>query len=236
MTSGNHFWEQQEQVEKFAAREPDLRLTGLLKTYPEPSSVRVLDLGCAGGRNTGLLARDGFDFHAVDSAAAMVARTRERVAQFVGDEIAERRVRLGRMEDLGDLRDETFGLVVALGIYHQAESHAHWNRALAETHRVLGAGGLVLTSTFSPRSQPRGMPLRPVPGEEHMYDGFSSGPLCLVTADEWDAAMLALGFVTHSVTETVRVETEGGFRVTVNGLYCKAAGEGPRPDEAMLPR
>ena len=228
MTSSSRFWEQKDQVEKFAARAPDHRLVELLETYPAPQSVGVLDLGCAGGRNTRILARGGFDFYAVDSAVAMVERTRERVAEIAGVETAGQRVRLARMEDLADFRDEMFELVVALGVYHQAESHEHWIRAICETYRVLSDGGLALISTFSPLSQPHGIPLNPVPGEICMYDGFSSGPLCLASADELDRVMLEHGFITQSVTETVRVATEDGFRVTLNGLYRKVATTGVR--------
>ena len=228
MTAGDRYWEQPEQVERFAARKPDDRLIELLKTYHEPPSLTVLDLGCAGGRNTWVLARQGFDFYAVDRASAMVARARERVAEIVGTEAARWRVRVASMEDLSDFRDGMFGLVVALGVYHQAESHQHWTRALCETHRVLGESGLVLTSTFSPHSQPHGIPLSPVPGEKHIYDGFGSSPLCLVTADELDQAMLAWGFARESATATVRVATENGFRVTVNGLFRKSGDESAR--------
>ena len=47
----------------------------LIEEYPDPSRVRVLDLGCAGGRNTVVLAERGFDLEALDASAAMVAKT-----------------------------------------------------------------------------------------------------------------------------------------------------------------
>lgn len=216
------FWNQPEQVERFAARAADKRLEELLPTYRNPAQTRVLDLGCAGGRNTVLLAKHGFDVYAVDGSPAMVDKTRERLAPWLSRKEAETRVRLGQMEELSDFADGFFHLVVALGIYHNATSPNQWQAALRETARVLAPAGLLLVSNFSPRSQPEGVPLTPVPGRPHLYTGFSSGPLYLLEADAFDAEMRRHGFQPVVPVETVKATTDAGFRVTVNGLYRKS--------------
>lgn len=222
MSAREGFWEDPERVEEFASRPPDRRLLELLDAYEEPASVRVLDLGCAGGRNTVVLAERGFDFEAIDASEAMVAKTRERVESVVGREEASRRVQSGRMEDLGGFASGSFDLVVALGVYHGAESEAGWDRAIEETVRVLVPGGQLLVASFSPRADPKGEGLRVVPGTSHMYEGIESGPLYLLEADEMDAGMLRHGLVPVVPTETVTVATELGHRVTVNALYRKS--------------
>ncbi len=222
MNDREEFWEDPERVEEFAGRPPDRRLLELLDAYADPASVRVLDLGCAGGRNTVVLAERGFDFQAIDASAAMVMKTRERVESVLGPQEARSRVHLGRMEDLGRFAAESFDLVVALGIYHGAESRAGWDRAIAETVRVLAPDGQVLVASFSPRSEPKGEGLRAVRGAPHMYEGIESGPLYLLEAEDLDAGMLRHGLVPVVRTETVTVPTESGHRVTVNGLYRKS--------------
>lgn len=219
------YWEDAEQVARFAQREPDRRLAELLEFFVQPSQTRVLDLGCAAGRNTVLLARAGFDFYAVDTSAAMVEKTRERVTAIVGVTSAADRVRVGAMEDLLGFDDEFFSLVVSLGVYHQARSPGQWLQALDETCRVLAPEGLLLTASFSPASQPHGEPLRPVPGQDHMFDGFRSGPLCLVDAAQFDNTMNRHGLLPETPTYAVRVPTDEGYRVTVNGLYRKRASQ-----------
>ena len=215
------FWEEPEQVQRFAEKESDHRLAELLGSFPEPGQTRVLDLGCASGRNTVLLAKSGFDFYALDNSAPMIEKTRERVAAITGEGAAIERVRFGAMEDLGEFADGLFHLIVSLGVYHQARSPDQWRRALDETHRVLAPDGLMLTASFSPASQPQGEPLRSVPGQIHMYDGFQSGPLHLVDASDLDSMMASYGLVPETPTKTVEVTTDEGFRVTVNGLYRK---------------
>ncbi|NIN70438.1 MAG: methyltransferase domain-containing protein [Gemmatimonadetes bacterium] len=221
MTDAGSFWEDPDRVEEFAGREPDRRLVELLESFEQPGVTRVLDLGCAGGRNTAVLAERGFDVQAIDSSSSMVARTRGRVETLLGNGEAERRVRVGRMEDLSDFASGSFQLVVALGVYHNAVSEEKWEQALKETARVLVPHGLVLVATFTPDFRPHGEKLRRVAGSSHLYEGFDAGPLYLLEADELDAEMARHGMVPVVPTETVEAATDTGRRVTANGLYRK---------------
>ncbi len=217
------FWERAETVEAFAGRAPDQRLLDLLADYSDPQHTRVLDLGCAGGRNTVVLAERGFDVHALDTSSAMVEHTRCRVAALLGPDEAARRVRVGRMDDLRAFESASVELVVALGVYHNAQSRHEWDRALAEAARVLKSHGRLLVANFSPRSDPTGRGLRRLPGQGHRYEGFTSGPLFLVEPDQLDVEMSRHGLNPEVRTETVTTPTDSGYRVTVNGLYQKAA-------------
>lgn len=220
------FWEEPEQVERFADREPDRRLVELLKGYADPGLVRVLDIGCAAGRNTLLLAAAGFDVHALDSSHAMIERTRERVAELLDPDEALRRIRVGSMDAL-EFESRSFDLVVALGLYHNARSPEEWDRALSETARVLKPGGLLLVANLARRIRPEGVRLAPVPGMPHVYEGLPSGRVYLVDASDLDAAMAEHGLEPETPTRTVQVVKNGGLRVTVNGLYRKGTiGDG----------
>lgn len=217
------FWEQAEQVERFATRPPDHRLAALLEAEDEPSSLAVLDLGCAGGRNTLLLAERGCDVVAVDGSAAMVEATRGRLAAMLGEEEARRRIRRGPMDDLDWLDAASMDLVVALGIYHAAASRDEWDRALAASARVLAPGGRLLVSVFAPGTDLTGEGTRPVPGEENVVEGFPDGRRAtLVDAATLDRELARFGLHPVTPTATVEVESPPGRRVTVNGLYQKA--------------
>lgn len=227
MSELDSFWERSEQVERFASKEPDHRLQALIERFldsgGDPSTLRVLDLGCAGGRNAVLLARAGFDVVAVDGSAAMVEETRRRLAEVVGEEEAWRRVRRGSMDDLGWLADGSVTWVVALGIYHNARSRGEWDRALSETARVLAPGGRLLVAVFTPATDLTGEGVRPVPGEPHLYDGFPGGRGFLVEAADLDREMARHGLFPEGDPEVVVKELEVGRRVSVNGLYRRRA-------------
>lgn len=216
------FWERAEVVDQFASRAPDHRLARLVEELARPEATRVLDLGCAGGRNAVLLAERGFDVWALDASAAMVARTRERLAGILGPIEAGERVRVGRMDDLASFGDHSFDLVVALGVYHSAGSMAEWERAVAETARVLKAHGRVLVNSFTPEVDLTGEGVRPVAGEPGVYEGVAGARGVLLDANALDAGMARHGLLPVVPSETVRVETERGRRVSVNALYLRA--------------
>jgi SAM-dependent methyltransferase len=214
------FWETPETVDMFAARDPDHRLVRLLPLYPDPPRVRVLDLGCAAGRNTALLAERGFDVHALDGSRAMIEAARRRAMPFLGAAEAERRIRVGRMDRLESFADGTVDLLIALGIYHNASSREEWDRTLFESARVLARGGLALVANHTRGFAPEGVTLRPVPGDPGLVDGLPSGRSMLLDAPDLDREMARHGFVPHVPTETVIREEEGrGRRVTANALY-----------------
>lgn len=216
------FWERPEVVARFAERDPDHRLRALVDRWEEPAAARVLDVGCAGGRNTVFLAERGFDVHALDASQAMAAETRRRLAEVLGPAEARERVRVGRMDDLSRFGDGSCALVVSLGVLHDAASWEEWRAAVAEAARVLEPGGLLLVAHFTPGTSLSNEPTRPVAGSRHLWEGVvPDRALVLLEADELDAAMAEAGLEPEEPTAVVEGESERGRRVTANALYRK---------------
>jgi len=214
--STGSFWNHTERVEQFAARSVDLRLSALYERGAVTG--RVLDLGCAAGRNTAWLAERDVDVWALDSASAMVDRCRESAQQSWSTSEAERRVQQGRMDDLSRFDSGEFDGIVALGIYQQAESEEEWTRCLVESARVLQKGGFCLVANFAPGTGPIDRPPEKLPGTRFLYP-FRSGTVCLLEAEELDQEFIRTGFELIEPSKCVEREENGSRRRTVNALY-----------------
>ena len=231
-------WDDPDTVAFFAARPPDHRLVALVEAGGVACGARVLDLGCAGGRNTAYLTGLDVEVIAVDAEPAMVAATRARIAPFVGPEEAARRVQVARFDALDGLQDDVFELVLALGVLQNAMGDAEFARGVREIARVLRPGGTVLVAHFSPASRPPDRALTRVAGSAHAYRGFFGDdpelPMVLHRAGELDAAFAAAGLAPVVPSDTVvapaagagshrdaRGRAAGGTRVTVNAHYRK---------------
>ncbi len=232
-------WDDPDTVAFFRDRPPDHRVVALVESGALPCGSRVLDLGCAGGRNADFLTGLDVDVLAVDASPAMVATTRARLARTLGVAEAERRVRHDRIDALGDLPDATFDLVLALGVLQHAGSEVAFDAAVATVARVLRPAGEVLVAHFAPSSRPGGRELAQVAGTSHTFVGWSrpddAAPMVLHEPHALDAAFAAHGLA--PAEPTVRVERRTGpddrgaasdphpawgVRVTVNGRYRRA--------------
>ena len=131
------------------------------------------------------------------------------------------------MDDLSDFAADSFDLVVALGIYHNARNRSEWEHALSETTRVLVTGGRLLVNHFTPEVDLTGEGVHPVTGQPDVYEGFPGGRVVLFRAGELDAAMGAHGLAPAEPSRTVTAPTDRGRRVSVNALYVL---EIPAPD------
>jgi SAM-dependent methyltransferase len=91
------------------------------------------------------------------------------------------------------LRDESFDLVVAHGIWNLARSAAEFRCAVAEAARVArpGAGLFLFTfsrATLAPDDEP-------VPGEAFVFTQFAGEPQCFLTEAQLKEELLRAGWV-----------------------------------------
>jgi SAM-dependent methyltransferase len=225
-------WEQLDQVHKFSNRPVDHHLQTLVDQYSEPENVRALDLGCAGGRNTVFLLQKGFKVWAVDKSSAMIAETQRRCLESWPPGRCEG-IQGGDMIQLQSFESGFFDLIVALGVYHNAQSESEFYSALSESSRVLRPGGDLLVSVFLPGTAMGSPPKRRIP-DGFLYDGFPSGSLFLPDLTVFDRAMRQSGFVISGHSEIVEKKEGSNRRITYNALYRKAQARRSNGNPAVL--
>jgi SAM-dependent methyltransferase len=216
------FWDRPEMAARMGDRPADGRMVALLEQHAEVR--RVLDVGCAGGRNADWLAERGYDLWAFDAAATMVDATRDRVAVHLGRSEAQRRVRQAEVEDDAAWAPDgrsAFDLILVLGVLQDLPDEDGFRAALRHLAGALAPGGRVLVANFGPDSRPEGTPLAPVPGAAHAYLGFAKGGRRMTlpdpaTLDRWFADV---GLRPEVATTVAERPTEAGTRTTINARY-----------------
>jgi SAM-dependent methyltransferase len=217
----NKLWEYPQCAIQFASKTADHRLKELCNQYPNPGGVRVLDLGCAGGRNTLFLANGGFNVWAVDSSKAMIEQTKNQLKAIWPSCKINERIIPGSMENFDWAKSGFFDLIVALGIYHNATSMNMMKKAVSESARILKKDGRLLVANFAPGTQLENFNLVKNESMDWLWTDKKKGILCLLTGDELDLLMNNTSLFPVSKTQTVIKQLENAKRVTVNALYKK---------------
>jgi len=120
--------------------EVEERLVDYVQMFKESSPV--VDLGCGRGEFLDLLRREGIDAHGVESNAAQARACRERDLDVVDGDL---------LEFLRLQADSSLGGVFAAQVAEHLPPKV-LQTMLAESHRALRPGGLLVLETVNPRS------------------------------------------------------------------------------------
>ncbi|MGW3961156.1 GrpB family protein [Amycolatopsis sp. NPDC005003] len=112
----------------------------ILDLAGDVAGLSVLDVGCAAGHLSALLADRGADVFGVDSSAGMIAVARRKFGDVARFEVADIARPL-------DLPDASIDVVTASLVLHYL---ADWGPTLAEFRRVLKPGGALVFSVHHP--------------------------------------------------------------------------------------
>lgn len=144
------FWNKHAHVTYFRDKPADPRIERRLKQFIsvalDKNNIKALDLGCGGGRHTMLLLELGFKTSIVDLHRAMLRATVSRARKYKLSGI--KRATMTNVP----FRDESFEVVVATGVLHQARNLAEYDSAVREVSRVLKPGGLLCLNVFSSKT------------------------------------------------------------------------------------
>jgi SAM-dependent methyltransferase len=121
-------------------------LDQLLRGRIQPG-MRVLDVGCGGGRNLVYMLRHGFDVAGVDQDPGAVVQVRALAAR-LAPALPPDNFRIEAIEALS-FPDASADVVIASAVLHFAASQGRFDAMLAGIWRVLAPGGLLFARLAS---------------------------------------------------------------------------------------
>jgi len=182
-------WSSTATVAGFSQSPPNGVLMGFIEGERSLRPVRrVLDIGCGAARNAGPLADSDLEVLGTDLSWPMLQAARSRSHSKRG----RLDLALSPMEVL-PVRDRSFDVVVAHGIWNLARSGAQFRRAVREAARVCKPRGSLFVFSFSRNTLPA--EAMPVPGETFVFTQFSGEPQCFLTEEQILAELGDCGFV-----------------------------------------
>jgi tellurite methyltransferase len=104
-----------------------------------PSSARILDAGCGGGRNLVYFLRGGFDVYGVDASAEAVASIRT-LAATLAPGLGPERFTVQPIETMSF--DAFADVVISSAVLHFARDDSHFDAMLSASWRAVAPGGL----------------------------------------------------------------------------------------------
>ncbi len=154
---------------------------------------RVLDIGCGAARNAVPLAARGWHVTGTDLSMPMLLAAAKRAA----DEGVADRVRLieARMDAL-PVRERSFDLIVAHGIWNLGRSGDEFRAGVREAARASAGGARLFIFTFSRHTIPDDA--EPIPGETFVFTQFSGQPQCFLTEEQLLEELGRAGFTPMS--------------------------------------
>lgn len=146
--------------------------------------LRVLDIGCGAGRNAVPLAATGHHVVGTDLSWPMIVTAHQRLESL--------QVACAPMHAL-PVRDRSFDLIIAHGIWNLARSSSEFRAGVAEAARAAAPGASLFVFTFSRRTLADDAAA--IAGEQFVFTQFSGTPQVFLTADQLRSELAAAGFV-----------------------------------------
>lgn len=146
MTDVKEKWNGLYRLERFGLQYPsEIVVRFLFANFPadkrKRKNLKILDIGCGGGRHVKLFAEQGFDISGVDFSEEAITQTKKMLKRFnLSAELQQ-----GDMTNL-PYEDNLFDGIVSFGVFYYTDS-AGMKKAISELYRVLKKNGRALIQT-----------------------------------------------------------------------------------------
>lgn len=144
----NDYWNRPNIVSYFSTLEPPEYWVKKFEALFNKPKIKVLDVGCGGGRNLYMLLKMGYDAYGCDFHENMVIETRNKIANVIKNDNAKKRIMQADMREL-PYKDNLFDYVIANGILHNVSNLEDYICSIIQLSRVLKNKGELCLNVFT---------------------------------------------------------------------------------------
>ncbi|MEK5448420.1 class I SAM-dependent methyltransferase [Paenibacillus sp. FSL R7-0331] len=211
------YWNADKVVNQFSSAKAADYISHFFSAFDEKADLKVLDIGCGGGRNTVLLHNMGFEVYGCDSSPGMVYETQRQLSLISPALNTEEKVVLGEAYHLPYL-DNTFDFILSNGVFHNVLSQDDFNACLMECSRLLKHNGVLYLSLFTSDYLDPG--LLQVPGLDNIFQTPDGLGMILFNAEAIERMLDNHGFKAKGNKECYVIEVETGKRSLFRNHYA----------------
>lgn len=132
----NEFWNKSETRDQFQNRNVSKYITDEIDKLD--SDLKVIDIGCGGGRYSRYVKQKGMFVIAIDKYSNMATSLLEDNITFMQ----------GCIDNL-PIQDNMFDIILSIGVIHNAVTLEEYEKSISEMHRILKENGKVIFSVFT---------------------------------------------------------------------------------------
>ena len=131
------FWQENSTSKAFSNKEPSKYITNVLDKF-DLYDKNCIDIGCGGGRYTRYLHERGANVLAIDKYPEMIGDLYSQKINFVNCSM-----------DNIPVKDNSYDLVMSIGVIHNSVTLDEFNRSIKEIYRVSNPNGSIILSLFT---------------------------------------------------------------------------------------
>lgn len=139
------FWS--EQANFFANKSPCGHIKEALKNFDTSNGMKLLDVGCGGGRNMISAIELGFDAYGMDSSQSMLMEAARKIKKHFPSEDIENKLIKKDISSLSSI-NEKFNVIIVSGVIHQAKSRKEFLGIISCLSKLLEKGGALIGNIF----------------------------------------------------------------------------------------
>lgn len=212
----NLFWEKKEIVEEFSNLPVPPYWKEYFNQFVDPAKIKVLDLGCGGGRNTEMLYEMGYDLSACDLHKSMVEATKRRITALNQNNRMPEIIQANIIELPFD--DNTFDVILANGVFHNVSSLDELLKAIGEASRLLKENGTLCINIFTNAKVANDLTKD---SEPYLYRTKEGLDLLLLSTIEIVDFLQQVGLYKQSEYVEYERELNVGIRSILRGVFFK---------------